>query len=113
MLFGGNNRQAKLAALDRSQAVIEFELDGTIITANENFLKTLGYGLDEIKGKHHSLFVDPATRESAEYRRFWASLGRGEHQSAEYRRIGRAAGRSGSRPPTTRSSAATASRAGS
>ena len=50
----------KIAAIDRAQAVIEFNLDGTIITANENFLKTLGYSLGEIQGKHHSMFVEPA-----------------------------------------------------
>ncbi|MGF1631281.1 MAG: methyl-accepting chemotaxis protein [Kiloniellaceae bacterium] len=79
----------KVEAIGRSQAVIEFQLDGTIITANENFLKTLGYTLDEIKGKHHSLFVEPAYRETAEYKEFWAKLGRGEFQAAQYKRIGK------------------------
>src|SRR5262245_46454343 len=60
----------KLAALDRSQAVIEFNLDGTVVTANQNFLGVLGYSLDEIKGRHHSIFVDPQHRESLEYRQF-------------------------------------------
>jgi methyl-accepting chemotaxis protein len=77
----------KVQAIGRSQAVIEFNLDGTIITANDNFLKTLGYSLDEIKGKHHSLFVEPAYKESAEYRQFWDALGRGEYQAAQYMRI--------------------------
>jgi methyl-accepting chemotaxis protein len=80
---------AQVAAINKSQAVIEFNLDGTIVTANENFLKTLGYSLGEIQGKHHSMFVEPATRDSAEYREFWASLNRGEHQAAEYKRIGK------------------------
>ena len=62
---------AKLAALDRVQAVIEFDLTGTIFTANENFLNTVGYSLPEIVGKHHSMFVDPAYKDSAEYREFW------------------------------------------
>ena len=79
----------RIAAIGRAQAVIEFNLDGTIIVANENFLKTLGYSLAEIQGKHHSMFVDPATRDSAAYREFWASLGRGEYQSAEYKRYGK------------------------
>ena len=79
----------KVEAIGRSQAVIEFQLDGTIITANENFLKTLGYALDEVKGKHHSMFVEPALRESAEYKEFWAKLGRGEFQAAQYKRIGK------------------------
>ena len=79
----------KIAAIGRSQAVIEFNLDGTIITANENFLSTLGYSLAEIQGKHHSMFVAPAERDSAAYREFWASLNRGEYQAAEYKRIGK------------------------
>jgi methyl-accepting chemotaxis protein len=78
-----------VAAISRSQAVIEFEMDGTVITANENFLKTLGYALDEIRGKSHSMFVEPALRDSADYRAFWASLNRGEYQAAEYKRIGK------------------------
>jgi methyl-accepting chemotaxis protein len=79
----------KVQAIGRSQAMIEFNLDGTIITANENFLKTLGYSLDEIKGEHHSLFVEPAYKESAEYRQFWEALRRGEYQAAQYMRIGK------------------------
>ena len=74
-------------ALNRSQAVIEFEPDGTIITANENFLAALGYSLAEIQGRHHGMFVDPKERESAEYRGFWAALKRGEFQVAEYKRV--------------------------
>jgi methyl-accepting chemotaxis protein len=80
---------AQVEAISKSQAVIEFNPDGTIVTANENFLKTLGYSLGEIQGKHHSMFVEPATRESAAYREFWAKLNRGEYQSAEYKRIGK------------------------
>ncbi|MBQ0824524.1 PAS domain-containing methyl-accepting chemotaxis protein [Microvirga sp. HBU67558] len=82
-----NETNAKLSALDRSQAIIEFKLDGTILAANNNFLSVLGYSLAEIQGRHHSLFVDQATRESREYREFWASLSRGEFQSGEYRRV--------------------------
>jgi methyl-accepting chemotaxis protein len=78
---------ARMAALDRSQAVIEFELDGTVVTANENFLRVLGYSLVEIQGKHHSMFVDAAERGSAAYREFWASLNRGEFRSGEYKRL--------------------------
>ncbi|KKJ78167.1 chemotaxis protein [Kiloniella litopenaei] len=76
-----------LNALNKSQAVIQFEVDGTIITANRNFLAAMGYSLDEIKGKHHSLFVETAYKNSAEYKQFWASLQKGEFQSAEYKRI--------------------------
>jgi methyl-accepting chemotaxis protein len=79
----------KIAAIGRAQAVIEFNLDGTIITANDAFLKTLGYSLGEIQGKHHGMFVAPAERDSAAYREFWASLNRGEYQSAEYKRFGK------------------------
>jgi methyl-accepting chemotaxis protein len=80
---------AEVEALDRSQAVIEFGLDGTILNANENLLKLSGYSLAEIKGKHHSIFVSPAERESARYRDFWASLNRGEFQTTQYRRYGK------------------------
>ncbi|MCW5704200.1 MAG: PAS domain-containing methyl-accepting chemotaxis protein, partial [Bradyrhizobium sp.] len=80
---------AKFDAVSRSQAVIEFNLDGTIITANQNFLGAMGYMLAEIEGKHHSMFVEPAYRESAEYREFWERLRRGEYESAEYKRLGK------------------------
>ena len=79
----------QIAAISRAQAVISFEMNGTIITANENFLKALGYTLAEIQGKHHSMFVEQAMRDSAAYREFWAKLNRGENQSAEYKRIGK------------------------
>jgi methyl-accepting chemotaxis protein len=80
---------AVLAAVGKSQAVIEFALDGTILTANHNFLSTLGYTLEEIKGRHHSLFVEERERSSPEYREFWAKLNRGEFLSAEFKRIGK------------------------
>src|SRR5207244_4556641 len=64
-------------------------MDGTIITANENFLGTVGYTLDEIRGRHHSMFVDPTERDGAGYREFWAAVNRGEYQAAEYKRIGK------------------------
>lgn len=79
----------KVAAIDRSQAVIEFNLDGTIITANDIFLGAMGYDLAEIEGKHHSMFVTQSDRGSASYQEFWASLNRGEYQAAEYKRIGK------------------------
>ncbi|NPV23745.1 PAS domain S-box protein [Bradyrhizobium sp. 81013] len=80
---------AQLAAIKRSQAVITFALDGTILDANDNFLNTLGYTLAEIKGQHHSMFVDPAYRASHEYRLFWDKLGRGEYDAGQYKRIGK------------------------
>jgi methyl-accepting chemotaxis protein len=82
-----HNALAQAAAISRSQAVIEFNLDGTIISANENFLSTIGYVLDEIKGKHHSLFVDQTMRESNAYHEFWDNLRKGQFQAAQYRRI--------------------------
>src|SRR5581483_9743769 len=87
-LFGGD-AAAKLAALDKSQATIEFNLDGTIITANANFLNAMGYSLDEIRGKHHSMFADPAYAQSADYREFWAKLNRGEFQAGQFKRLGK------------------------
>ncbi len=80
---------SKIDALGKSQAVIEFNLDGTIVTANPNFLNAMGYRLDEIQGKHHSMFVDPELRERAEYREFWEALRRGEYQSGEFLRVGK------------------------
>ena len=79
----------QLTAIDKSLAVIEFQLDGTIITANRNFLNAVGYSLDEICGKHHSMFVLPTYRDSAEYRAFWTKLGRGEFDSGQYLRLGK------------------------
>ena len=80
---------SKIAAINRAQAVIEFNLDGTILIANENFLKAMGYSLNEIQGKHHSMFVPPAERDGVAYREFWAALNRGEYQAGEYKRIGK------------------------
>jgi len=76
-----------LDAISKSQAVIEFKMDGTIVTANDNFLRIMGYSLDELKGRHHSMFVDDVYRNSAAYRDFWAKLNRGEHVSDEFKRV--------------------------
>lgn len=76
-------------ALNKSQAVIEFDMDGTIRDANDLFLGVMGYALDEIKGKHHSMFADPAFAASTEYKQFWAELNAGKFQVAEYRRLGK------------------------
>jgi methyl-accepting chemotaxis protein len=83
------NFAGQIAAIGKSQAVIEFNMDGTIICANSNFLGAVGYTMDEIRGRHHSIFVEPAERDSAGYREFWAKLNRGEYQAAEYKRIGK------------------------
>lgn len=81
--------EGKINAIGKAQAVIEFSLDGTIITANENFLKTLGYSLDEIKGKHHKIFCEDSYTSTHTYQAFWQKLGRGEFDSGEYKRIGK------------------------
>jgi len=80
----------QLAAIGKSQAVIEYQMDGTILQANDNFLRAMGYTMDELKGRHHSMFVEEAMRTSPEYRDFWAHLNRGEYQVAEFKRIGKA-----------------------
>ena len=82
------NYEGQINAIGKSQAVIEFNLDGTIIGANENFLQAMGYTLGEIQGKHHRMFCEPAYVASAEYRAFWEKLGRGEFDAGEYKRIG-------------------------
>jgi methyl-accepting chemotaxis protein len=79
----------QIAAISKAQAVIEFDLSGNVLTANENFLSTLGYSLDEIKGRHHRMFVDPVFAASPDYTRFWSELGQGRYQAAEYKRLGK------------------------
>jgi methyl-accepting chemotaxis protein len=81
------NGAGKLDAIDRSQAVIEFDLDGTIRTANRNFLSAVGYDLSEIAGRHHSMFVEPGYAAGQAYKEFWATLARGQFQSGEYKRF--------------------------
>jgi len=82
-------KDSVLKAIDRSQAVIEFDLDGTILTANGNFLKVMGYELKEIVGKHHRMFVEEAFTKSPEYAVFWEQLAQGEFQAAQFKRIGK------------------------
>ena len=76
-----------IEALSRSQAVIQFDLSGNILTANENFCRALGYDLKEIVGKHHRIFCEASYSGSDEYRQFWARLGRGEYDSSSYKRL--------------------------
>ncbi len=78
-----------LAAISRSQAIVEFGLDGEILDANENFLRVMGYSLDEIKGRKHSIFVEPAYAASAPYREFWERLRAGEFVSGDFTRSGK------------------------
>ncbi|TYC61941.1 PAS domain S-box protein [Rhodobacterales bacterium] len=88
-IFAGNSWKAVVQAVSASQAMIEFTPDGTILTANKNFLDAMGYTLDEIKGHHHKMFVDPAYGESHEYQMFWQELARGEFKSEEFQRFGK------------------------
>jgi methyl-accepting chemotaxis protein len=81
--------RGQIEAINKSQGVIQFHLDGTVIEANANFLAVIGYSLDEIRGKHHRTFVDAAYANSAEYRAFWDKLNRGEYDAGEYKRIGK------------------------
>ena len=81
--------ESQLDAISKTQAVIKFTLDGKIVDANQNFLDATGYALDEIVGKHHAMFVDPAHRASADYKQFWERLGRGEPGTGQFRRFGK------------------------
>jgi methyl-accepting chemotaxis protein len=76
-------------AINRSQAVIHFELDGTILDANENFCATVGYSLDEIKGKHHSMFAPAGVAQTSEYKEFWEKLRGGNFDAGQYERVGK------------------------
>ncbi|ASY60841.1 PAS domain-containing methyl-accepting chemotaxis protein [Sinorhizobium sp. CCBAU 05631] len=88
--FGfGSDAKAVLAAMNKSQAIIEFDMTGKILAANANFCRALGYEASEIIGQHHRMFVDPAEASSQEYRDFWARLDRGEFDRRQYKRIGK------------------------
>lgn len=80
--------RGQVHAIRKSSAVIEFDMDGTILDANENFLTTMGYRLEDVKGRHHSMFVEPGYRNSPEYRALWDKLNRGEYVAGEFRRTG-------------------------
>ena len=82
-------QEARTTALDRSQAVAEFALDGTILTANSNFLETMGYRLDELVGRHHRIFCDTEQARSAAYSAFWEKLGSGAFDAGVYKRVGK------------------------
>ncbi|MEM9102971.1 MAG: methyl-accepting chemotaxis protein [Pseudomonadota bacterium] len=81
--------QGQIDAISKSQAVIEFNMDGTIIVANDNFCNAMGYSLHEIQGRHHSLFVETQEKSSLEYQQFWDSLNRGEFKTGEFKRFGK------------------------
>lgn len=80
---------SQVDAINRVQAVIEFNLDGTVITANNHFLEIMGYGLEEIKGQYHSFFISEAEKNSAAYLKFWEDLKRGKNLLGEYKRLGK------------------------
>lgn len=82
-------QKAIIEAIDKSQGTIEFSMDGTILTANDNFLNVLGYSLEEVKGKHHRIFCEESYANSPEYTAFWEKLNRGEFDAGEYKRIGK------------------------
>jgi methyl-accepting chemotaxis protein len=79
--------QGMMQAIDRSQAVIEFDLKGQVLNANENFLSIFGYSLEEVVGKHHRIFCEGRYAESDAYREFWQKLGNGEYESGEFKRL--------------------------
>ena len=79
--------EGKVDAISRAQAVIEFDLKGNILSANENFLAAVGYSIEEIRGRHHRLFCDPAFSQSSHYSAFWDRLGRGQFEAGEYKRL--------------------------
>ncbi len=79
--------EGKLGAIDRSQAVIEFDMQGKVLAANNNFLKLMEYSAEEILGRHHRMFVDAAYAATPQYQAFWESLGRGQFESGEYKRV--------------------------
>jgi len=80
--------EGKVSAIGKAQAVIEFDMGGHVLNANENFLDVMGYFLDDIKGEHHRIFCDPDYAASAEYKRFWQKLNRGEFDTGRYKRLG-------------------------
>lgn len=80
---------AQADAISKSQAMIEFNMDGTIVSANQNFLDAMGYKLPEIVGQHHQVFMPPEARDSTEYRAFWADLNLGKYKAGEFKRLGK------------------------
>ncbi len=81
--------RAKMDAIDRAMGVVEFDLEGNLLFANENFMRTMGYGLNELKGKHHRFFCEPSLVSSSEYSEFWRRLNAGEFFSDQFKRIGK------------------------
>ncbi len=86
------NYESQIEAINRSQATIEFDMDGHVLHANDNFLRLMGYTLDEVRGKHHRMFVEEAEGRSQSYEQFWAELREGKFRSAEFRRLNKQGG---------------------
>ena len=86
--FPGAHAKAVLTALGRSQAMIEFDMTGKILSANENFCRAMGYTAEQIIGKHHSMFCEAAYVQSEDYKQFWKSLAAGKFDARQYKRIG-------------------------
>jgi methyl-accepting chemotaxis protein len=87
--FLDGGARATLESLDRSQAIIEFAMDGTILKANANFLTTFGYGREEVVGNKHAMLMAPADRDSAAYQTLWEQLREGHFQAGQFRRLGK------------------------
>lgn len=81
--------EGKIAAISHSQAMIEFDMQGNVLSANSNFLRTLGYTSQEVVGQHHKMFCEPTLIQSAEYRNFWANLAEGHFQTGRFKRLGK------------------------
>ncbi len=79
----------QVAAISKAQGVVSFDLDGNVLDANQNFLNSVSYSIEEVRGKHHRMFVTPEEANSPEYRQFWADLKAGQYKAAQYRRVGR------------------------
>ena len=86
---GAAENEAKVAAISKTQALIEFDLDGTILTANENFCRTMGYTVDEIVGRNHSMFLSPSSADSQKHHEFWSKVVSGEVASGDFQRVGK------------------------
>ena len=84
-----SDNAGQIAAINKVQTVIEFNLDGIIQSANDNFLITFGYSLEEVKGKNHRILCDESSNNNGECREFWAKLSRGEFETGRYKRVGR------------------------
>ena len=98
-----HDHAAQIEAFSRALTMVEFTTDGTIVNANSNFLAAMGYRMEELRGRHHSMFVEPGYEKTNEYSQMWADLRAGTFKSGQFKRLAKVAKRFGSRAPTTRS----------